>query len=83
MMYHLNQLPFLHCSLTTMSTDADPSLVLLTIPDVAKLLKISVSSVRRLQQARKLPFRKVGGSVRFARNDIVSFLERQLVRSLD
>jgi len=48
---------------------------LLTIAEAADLLRISVSSVRRLQQDRFIPFLKVGGSVRFVRSDIASFLE--------
>jgi len=38
---------------------------LLTITEVAEMLKISVPSVRRLQHQRQIPFYKVGGSVRF------------------
>ena len=66
-----------------MSIDADPALGLLTIPDVAELLKISIPTVRRLQQQRKLPFIKVGGCVRFTRSDIVAYLEKRRVRSID
>jgi excisionase family DNA binding protein len=66
-----------------MSIEPDPTLELLTIPEVAKLLKISASGVRRLQQARQLPFIKVGGSVRFYRCDIVSYLEARRVGSID
>jgi excisionase family DNA binding protein len=49
-----------------MSIDFDSPVELLTIPEVADLLKISVPSVRRLQQQRRIPFFKIGGSVRFA-----------------
>ena len=66
-----------------MSIEPDPTLELLTIPEVAKLLKISASGVRRLQQARQLTFIKVGGSVRFSRRDIVSYLEARRVGSID
>jgi excisionase family DNA binding protein len=66
-----------------MSIEPRPALELLTIPEVAKLLKISASGVRRLQQARQLPFIKVGGSVRFSRRDIVSYLEARRVGSID
>ena len=66
-----------------MSIDTDPSLGLLTIPDVAGLLKISIPTVRRLQQQRKLPFIKVGGSVRFTKSDIASYLEKGRVRAID
>jgi len=42
-------------------------------------LTISVSGVRRLQQARRIPFFKVGGSLRFAKDDLASYLARQRV----
>jgi excisionase family DNA binding protein len=66
-----------------MSIEPDLALELLTIPEVAKLLKISASGVRRLQQARQLPFIKVGGSVRFSKRDIASYLEARRVGSID
>lgn len=56
---------------------------LLTIKDVAKLLKVSEMSVRRLQQGRHLPFIKVGGSVRFAESDIVEYLKKQRIDAID
>jgi excisionase family DNA binding protein len=59
------------------------SFELLTIPETARLLKISVTAVRRLQQRRCLPFIKVGGSVRFAINDITSYLLKQRVESIE
>ena len=65
-----------------MSAEFDPSIELLTVTEVAKLLKISVASVRRLQQQRLIPFFKVGGSVRFTRSDIVSYLEQQRVKAV-
>lgn len=55
---------------------------LLTIKEAAALLKISVSSVRRLQQERYIPFIKVGGSVRFYRNDIMDYLQKRRVDAL-
>jgi excisionase family DNA binding protein len=55
---------------------------LLTIADVARLLKVSMSGVRRLQQRRLIPFLKVGGVVRFTKADLVSFLERQRVERI-
>ena len=66
-----------------MSIDPGPSLELLTISEVAKLLRISASGARRLQQARQLPFIKVGGSVRFSKRDIASYLEARRVGSID
>jgi excisionase family DNA binding protein len=55
---------------------------LLTIKEVAELLKVSQTSVRRLQQGRHLPFIKVGGSVRFDKSDIINFLKEQRVEAI-
>jgi len=44
-----------------MPIDPTPQGELLTTAEVAKLLKISVSSVRRLESARVLPFGKIAG----------------------
>jgi excisionase family DNA binding protein len=66
-----------------MSIDADPSLGLLTIIEVAKLLRISVSSVRRLQQRRQIPFVKIGGCIRFSKDDLSAYLATRRVQSID
>jgi excisionase family DNA binding protein len=65
-----------------MSADSGPAIELLTVADVAKLFKISVSGVRRLQETRRLPFVKVGGSVRFFRSHIVAYLDKRRVESI-
>jgi len=64
-----------------MPTDFSLTIDLLTIAEVAELLKISPSGVRRLQQARQLPFIKVGGSVRFFKRDILVYLGKQRLES--
>ena len=74
--------PILYCSLIKMPTDSNQPAVLLTVADVAELLKISELSVRRLQSDRKIPFVKVRGSVRFARADIVSYIARCRVEAV-
>jgi excisionase family DNA binding protein len=66
-----------------MSADFDPTNELLTVADVAGLLKISIPSVRRLQLGRLIPFIKVGGSVRFTRSDIVAYLTKRRVETID
>ncbi len=66
-----------------MSIEPDPKVQLLTIAETAKLLKIAVPTVRHLQQRRHIPFIKVGGSVRFAVNDISAYLEKRKVRPID
>jgi excisionase family DNA binding protein len=60
----------------------DEPIELMTIQEVAELLRVSASSVRRLQQGRHLPFIKVGGSVRFAKDDILDFLKKQRVEAI-
>ena len=65
-----------------MSVDSTPAPELLTIPEVATLLKISVPTVRRLQEQRRIPFTKIGGSIRFEMSDIVSYVERGRVESI-
>lgn len=56
---------------------------MLKVSDVAQLLRISVTSVRRLQQGLHIPFHKVGGCIRFARNDIMAYLAQQRVESIE
>jgi excisionase family DNA binding protein len=56
---------------------------LLTIDEVAKLLKVSPTTVRRLQQGRHIPFIKIGGGVRFAKEDIVDFLKKRRVEPIE
>jgi len=65
-----------------MSTDFDPTIELLTIAQVAEIFKISVPSVRRLQQRRLIPFFKIGDSVRFSRVDVFSFLKKQRIETI-
>jgi excisionase family DNA binding protein len=65
-----------------MPIESTPTIDLLTIPDAAEVLKISVSGIRRLQQRRRIPFIKVGGSIRFARQDLMSFLDRNRVDAI-
>ena len=66
-----------------MSIDADPLLGLLTISEVAELLKISIPTLRRLQRQRAIPFIKVGGCVRFSKGDIASYLQQRRVKPID
>lgn len=66
-----------------MSIDSSSTIELLTLPEVARLLRISIPSVRRLQQARHIPFIKVGGCVRFAKGDLVTYLQKRRVKTID
>jgi excisionase family DNA binding protein len=66
-----------------MSSNFGPQIELLTTAEVAKLLKISITGVRRLQHGRHIPFLKVGGSVRFSKGDLASYLSKVRVEPLD
>lgn len=65
-----------------MSPDSNAIERLFTVPEVAQFLTVSVPSVRRLMQQRQITFRKVGGSIRFSKSDIDSFLEKSCVESV-
>jgi excisionase family DNA binding protein len=65
------------------SSGSKPAIELMTVADAAAFLRISRSGVRRLQQGRHLPFVKIGGSVRFAKRDLVTYLAQKRVEALD
>lgn len=65
-----------------MSSDSLPKR-LLTIPEVAEILRVSAVTVRRLLSSRRLTAIKVGGSVRFSENDVESYLKKQRIESID
>jgi excisionase family DNA binding protein len=55
---------------------------LLTVPEAARFLRISPTGMRRLQQERRVPFIKVGGAVRFLREDLLAYLRKQRVEAI-
>lgn len=57
-----------------MPIPSDPHIDLLTRDQVARLLNISRASVYRLVERRHIPFYKIGGRLRFDRNDVLAFL---------
>lgn len=73
--------PVLHFD--NLSSGSNPALELLTVAETARFLTISRSGVRRLQQARQLPFIKVGGSIRFAKRDLIAYVAKRRVEALD
>ena len=60
----------------------DLSVVLLDIKEAAAFLKISVSTLRRLQQQREVSFIKVGGAVRFAKSDLLGYITRKRIAAI-
>jgi excisionase family DNA binding protein len=56
---------------------------ILTMPEVAQLLKIAGKTVYSMAQKGQLPAFKVGGQWRFKRFDIDQWIEQQKVASRD
>lgn len=54
---------------------------LLTIEDVAGILRLSKTSVYRLVERRELPFCRVGRNLRFTREDLETYLGARRVDS--
>jgi excisionase family DNA binding protein len=66
-----------------MSASPIQAIDLLTVAEVATMLKISKVGVRRLQYGRQVPFLKIGGSVRFNKSDITAYLAKQRIEAVD
>jgi excisionase family DNA binding protein len=54
-----------------------PKTDILMIKDVAEYLKVTERTIYRLAAAKKIPAFKVGGSWRFSRGDIDSWIKEQ------
>ncbi len=54
---------------------------ILTLPEVAKLLRLSEKTAYRLAAEGKLPGFKVGGSWRFQRADIGAWIEQKKIET--
>lgn len=55
---------------------------LYTPNELGKLLNISKTTVYRLIDSRKIPFYKIKGSIRFAENDVVKYLEENRIEPI-
>ena len=60
----------------------DSAVELLDIKGGAAFLKVSVGTMRRLQQQREVSLIKVGGAVRFAKSDLISYITRKRVAAV-
>ena len=52
---------------------------LLTIQEAAKVLRLSVSTLRAWRLQRRIPFRKIGGKVLLHKDDIRRFIEQATI----
>jgi excisionase family DNA binding protein len=69
-------------SLKIMAADLGSTSELLTVAEAARMLRISATGMRRLQQERTVPFIRIRKAVRFLRRDLIAYLERQRVTSV-
>jgi excisionase family DNA binding protein len=60
-----------------------PKTDILMIKDVAEYLKVTERTIYRLAAAKKIPAFKVGGSWRFSRGDIDTWIRRQAQAGID
>lgn len=65
-----------------MSREQNAQSNFLSLKELASLLGISRPTARRLVDGRALPFYKFGGSLRFARKDVLRFIEQNRFDSL-
>lgn len=69
--------------LPTSTTATGEPLGLLTVLEVAQLLRVPRKAVYHLVAMRRIPHVKMGRSLRFIRTDVVAWLERNRVPSLE
>lgn len=60
----------------------DANVELMDVEEAAAFLKVSASTVRHLQQQREVSYIKVGGSVRFAKSDLLGYLTRKRIAAM-
>lgn len=56
---------------------------ILTIKQVAEFLKVTERTIYRLAAAKKIPAFKVGGTWRFSRSDIDSWIKQQSMEGIE
>lgn len=61
-----------------MATNEDTNLM--TVEDVAALLKVEKQLVYKLKRDKKIPFIKIGGVIRFRRVDVDQWIEASIVK---
>jgi excisionase family DNA binding protein len=65
-----------------MTADLNTLPNLLTPDDLAQFLSISKTGVYRLVEKRRIPFFRIGGSLRFEKKDVLSYLQGNRVESV-
>ena len=65
-----------------MSVSFDPIIKMLDKKDLMRLFKVSKSTIERIVRSRQIPFYKIGGTIRFNQDEIVSFMQRNRVETI-
>ena len=66
-----------------MSVSFDPIIKMLDKKDLMRLFKVSKSTIERMVRSRQIPFYKIGGTIRFNQDEVVSFMQRNRVETID
>ena len=66
-----------------MSVSFDPIIKMLDKKDLMRLFKVSKSTIERMVRSRQIPFYKIGGTIRFKQDEVVSFMQRNRVETID
>ena len=66
-----------------MSVSFDPIIKMLDKKDLMRFFKVSKSTVERMVRNRQIPFYKIGGTIRFNQDEVVSFMQRNRVETID
>lgn len=56
---------------------------LLLLTEVAECLRVSPTTIYRLTEKRELPFVRIGGQLRFLKNDVLAYLAGQRIASVE
>ena len=59
------------------------SIQLITTDELAKILNVSQTTIYRIIEARKIPFYRVSGSIRFDKKDVANYLNEKRVESIN
>jgi excisionase family DNA binding protein len=58
------------------------NLNLLSIKDLSKVFNISQATAYRIVESRKIPFYKIGGTIRFDEKDILAYLAKNRIEPI-
>lgn len=61
----------------------NPTAKLLSKKELASYLGVSKSTIERLVRGRKIPFYRIGGSVRFSIDEVMAYIQKNRVEVID